>query len=178
MNNYADENRQIEEDDDDDINMIGGSAEDTCLTIGEYEGQMMLNVFSDIKDGEVLAQSCSKQPERQMKNYNLRPRPAIQKAQLKVNTGKRHADPNLDLNIPTQNQLPIKKSAVEVSTSIFSFELELSKIKVPVPLLELLKNLAYKESFQKLLQPTIPAPDAINLEDERPEIYLGSLVQN
>ena len=60
MNNYAEDNRQIEEDDDDDINMIGGSTEDTCLTIGEYKGQMMLNVFPDTEDGEVLAQSCSK----------------------------------------------------------------------------------------------------------------------
>ena len=45
-------------------------------------------------------------------------------------------------------------------------------------MLELLKNPAYKESFQKLLQPTIPTPDVVNLEEERPEIYLGSLVQN
>ena len=108
----------------------------------------------------------------------MRPRPAILKAQLKVNTGKRHADLNPDLNIPTQNQLPIKKSVAEVSTSIFSFESELNKIKVPIPFLELLKNPSYKESFQKLLQPTTPAPDAVNLEEERPEIYLGSLVQN
>jgi len=84
----------------------------------------------------------------------------------------------MNIPIPIQNQLPIKISAVEVSTSVFSFELELSKIKISVPLLELLKNLAYKESFQKLLQPAIPAPDAANLEEERPKIYLGSLVQN
>ena len=38
LNNYAKDDRQIEEDDDDGINMVGGSAEDSCLTIGEYEG--------------------------------------------------------------------------------------------------------------------------------------------
>ena len=38
LNNYAKDDRQIEEDDDDAINMVGGLAEDTCLTIGEYEG--------------------------------------------------------------------------------------------------------------------------------------------
>ena len=80
LNNYADENRQIEEDDDDNIKMIVGSAEDTCLTIGEYEGQMMLNVFPDTEDGEALAQSSSKQPESKIKKYNLRPRPTIQKS--------------------------------------------------------------------------------------------------
>ena len=67
LNNYADENRQVEEDDDDDINMIGGSAKDTCLTLGEYEGQMMLNVFPDTEGGEALAQSDPKQSESQMK---------------------------------------------------------------------------------------------------------------
>jgi len=53
--------------------MIGGSTEDTCLTLGEYEGQMMLNVFPDTDGGEALAQSDSKQSESQMKKYNLRP---------------------------------------------------------------------------------------------------------
>ena len=68
--------------------MIGGSAEDTYLTLGEYEGQMMLNVFPDTECGEALAQSSSKQSESQMKKYNLKPRPTIQKSQLKVNTRK------------------------------------------------------------------------------------------
>ena len=80
-----------------------------------------------------------------------------------------------------QNQLPIKKNALENKdpvSSTFSFEVELNKIKVPVPLLELLKNLAYKESFKKLLQPSMPAPDSVNLEDERPAIYLGNHVQD
>ena len=155
--------------------MIGGSAEDTCLTLGEYEGQMMLNVFPDIEGGEALAQSNSKQSKSQMKKYNLRPRPTIQKSQLKVNTGKKPTDTSFDLNIPipVQNQPPIKKYTVEVSTFVFSFESELSKIKILVPLLKLLKNLAYKESFQKLLHPTIPTPDVVNLEEERPMIYLG-----
>ena len=84
----------------------------------------------------------------------------------------------MNIFISVQNQLPIKNSAAEVSTSVFSFESELSKIKILVPLLELLKNPSYKESFQKLLQFAIPAPNAVNLEEERPEIYLGSLVQN
>ena len=46
LNNFVDENQHEEEDEGDDINMIGGPAEDTCLTLSEYEDQMMLNVFS------------------------------------------------------------------------------------------------------------------------------------
>ena len=52
-------------------------------------------------------------------------------------------------------------------------ENELSKIKVHVPPLELLKNPSYKESFIKLLQPIVVSPDNMNLQDDRPEIYFG-----
>ena len=51
------------------------------------------------------------------------------------------------------------------------------KIKVPIPLLELLKISAYKDSFLKILQPTLLDSDSINLQEENPTIYLGSLVQ-
>lgn len=54
----------------------------------------------------------------------------------------------------------------------------MNKIKIPVRLLELLKNPAYRESLKNLLQPSVPAPDSVNLEDERPTIYLGSHVEN
>lgn len=87
----------------------------------------------------------------------------------------------MSIPIPVANQRPIRKSAVEnkeVFIFVFNFELELSKIKIHVPLLELLKNPTYRESFQSLLQPTTPAPDSINLEEERPSIYLENLVQN
>ena len=67
--------------------------------------------------------------------------------------------------VPNQPQprKPIIESW-EVPTSSFNFESELSKIKVPVPLLELLKFSAYKESFLKILQPSLPTFDSINLQ--------------
>jgi len=40
-----------------------------------------------------------------------------------------------------------------------------------------LKNLAYRESFKSLLQPSL-SPDSITREDEHPTIFLGSHVQN
>lgn len=82
--------------------------------------------------------------------------------------------------IPVPNQPQPRKPAIEsreVLTSSFNFEFELSKIKVHIPLLELLKISSYKESFLKILQPSLLAFDSINLQDENPTIYLGSLVQ-
>ena len=87
----------------------------------------------------------------------------------------------MSIPIPASNQLPIRKSAAENKDTLissFSFESEVSKIEITVPLLELLKNPTYRESFQSLLQPAIPTPDSVNLEEERPAIYLGNLVQN
>jgi hypothetical protein len=83
-------------------------------------------------------------------------------------------------SIPIPNQLqPIKPAmeSREVPTSSFNFKSELSKIKVPISILELLKISAYKESFLKILQPSLPTSNSINLQDENPTIYLRSLVQ-
>ena len=54
-------------------------------------------------------------------------------------------------------------------------ENEISKIKVLDPLLELLKNQAYKDPFMKLLQPIALPSDIVNLQDDKPKIYLGPL---
>ena len=72
--------------------------------------------------------------------------------------------------IPTESK--------DITSSPFSFEMEINKIKVPIPFLELLKNPTYKESFMKILQPSLPSPDSINLEDEKPMIYLGNHVED
>ena len=42
----------------------------------------------------------------------------------------------------------------------------------------MLKNLPYRESFKKLMQPFVHALDSVNLEDERTVIYLRNHVQD
>ena len=76
LNNFVDENQHEQGDD---INMMGGLVEDTCLTLSEYEDQLMLNVFPDEDNGEVFAQDDLKQSESQVKRYNLRSKPVVQK---------------------------------------------------------------------------------------------------
>ena len=139
----------------------------------------MLNIFSDNEEGDILVQDDKKQSEAQTKKYDLRPWPTTQKSQPKPSSSKKPANQNSDVSnsVPLQNRLPIRKNASENKdpvSSTFSFEAELSKIKVLVPLLELLKNPTYRESFKKLLNPSMPTPDSVNLEDESPAIYLGS----
>lgn len=78
------------------------------------------------------------------------------------------------------NLAPIIKTTAEnksLNPLNFSFKFELNKIKIPVPLLELLKNPAYRESFKYLLQPSL-SPNSVNIEDVHPTIFLGSHAQD
>jgi hypothetical protein len=63
--------------------------------------------------------------------------------------------------------------------SSFNFEHEIQKIRIPVPLSELVKNEDFKRSLSKLLQSESPRPpsDSVNLQDEKPAVILGPMVE-
>jgi hypothetical protein len=65
-------------------------------------------------------------------------------------------------------------------TSPFNFEHEVQKIRIPVPLSQLFKHEDFKRSLSKLLmlEPTIHATDSVNLQDEKPAVILGPLVED
>ena len=86
----------------------------------------------------------------------------------------------------TQSASPAAKEPVtEVReapkpTPSFNFEHEIQKIRIPVPLSELVKNEYFKRSLSKLLQSESPQPpsNSINLQDEKPTIILGPMVED
>jgi hypothetical protein len=86
----------------------------------------------------------------------------------------------------TQNALPAaKEPATEVREapkpiSPFNFEHEIQKIRIPVPISELIKNEDFKRSLSKLLHSESPQPpsDSMNLQDEKPAIILGPMVED
>jgi hypothetical protein len=57
----------------------------------------------------------------------------------------------------------------------FSFENELNKIKIPIPLVELAKNPVYRKQITKMIgvSELESQSDVINLEDDRPNITFG-----
>lgn len=66
------------------------------------------------------------------------------------------------------------------SPFLHSLETKINKVKLQIPLVDLLKNKTFKESIMKILQPdsiTI-STDIINLQDERPTIFLGQSANN
>jgi hypothetical protein len=62
----------------------------------------------------------------------------------------------------------------------FHFECEFQNIRIPVPLSELVKNEDFKRSLSKLLQSESPHPptDSVNLQDEKPSVILGPMVED
>jgi ribonuclease HI len=79
----------------------------------------------------------------------------------------------------------VKSSVPEVKEvlkplSSFIFEHEIQKIRIPVPLSELVKHEDFKRSLSKLLQsePSSHSTDSVNLQDEKPTIILGPLVED
>jgi hypothetical protein len=64
--------------------------------------------------------------------------------------------------------------------SSFNFEHEIQKIRIPVPLTELIKHGEFKKCFSELLksEASYPLTDSINLQDERPAVVLGPMVED
>jgi hypothetical protein len=74
---------------------------------------------------------------------------------------------------------PKIKDVLKPSPS-FSFENEIEKIKIPVPFLELIKNEDFKKYLSKMLQleSSPSATDSINMQDEKPTMILGPLIED
>ena len=57
-------------------------------------------------------------------------------------------------------------------TTAFSLENEIAKLKVSIPLTELMKNNSYKSQVSKILN-VDPLSDMVNVEDDQPELIFG-----
>jgi hypothetical protein len=64
--------------------------------------------------------------------------------------------------------------------SSFNFEHEIQNIRIHVPLYELFKHEHFKRSLSKLLQsePSYHSKDSVNLQDEKPAVILGPMVED
>jgi hypothetical protein len=121
------------------------------------------NLRSKKKDGKT---DTSDQPTK-TKNYA--------KTMASSNKGKYAQSPQALVKSPS----PEIKEILKFPSS-FRFESEIQKIKILVPFLELIKNEEFKISLSKMLQPepSSNSIDSINLQDEKPAVILGPLVED
>jgi hypothetical protein len=91
------------------------------------------------------------------------------------NKGKKVLTPSPVVKTPVPDVKEIPKL-----TSPFNFEHEIQKIRILVPLSELVKHEDFKRSLSKLLQsePSSHPSDSINLQDENPIVILGPMVED
>jgi hypothetical protein len=77
------------------------------------------------------------------------------------------------------NQIPEIREIPKITPS-FNFEHEIQKIRIHVPLTELVKHVEFKKRLSDLLQSETSSPptDSINLQDEKLAVVLGPMVED
>ena len=90
-----------------------------------------------------------------------------------IGKGKGHtAEKEIENSVENKEEEVKDKKKVEPS---FSLEVELTKVKIPVPLIELVKNKKYKSHILKVLNLSDynVSSNSINLQDDAPTIMFG-----
>jgi hypothetical protein len=152
------------------------------LTQSAYEESLINTQINELSKGEKASNTPNRYNLRSKKkegNFDSQDQPLIAERPTKAAT-------TTTKEKKAQNASPAaKEPASEVreapkSLSSFSFEHEIQKIRIPVPLSELVKNEDFKRSLSKLLQsePPQPSTDSINLQDEKPTVILGPMVED
>ena len=114
------------------------------------------------------------------KTVNLRsgPKQVVQVPKKKATIpAKQSSDPVTEKRqVSEKTKKTTETEEVNKTVQNFSLENELGKLKIHVPLTELIKNTSYKESVLKMLNSTSnqPISDTVNLQEENPRIFIGS----
>jgi ribonuclease HI len=182
QNNLVVDEEREEEELDPEIHCIGDTSPFPHLTQSAYEESLIDSQINELSKGEKENSGPNK--------YNLQSKKKEGKSDI-PDPAPRAEKPakdatNNNKEKKAQNPSPIPKDPVpEVREvlkppSSFSFEHEIQKIRIPVPLSELVKHEDFKKSLSKLLQsePSCHSTDSVNLQDENPTVILGPMVED
>jgi hypothetical protein len=182
QNNLVTDEEGEEEDIDPEIHCLGDTSSFPHLTQSAYEESLMDSQLNELSKGE----KTNNNPNR----YSLRSKKKEGKLDISdqptrvENPAKDVADNSKEKEV--QNPPPVVKIPIpEVKEilkppSSFIFEHEIQKIRIPVPLSELVKHEDFKRCLSKMLQPepSSHSTDSVNLQDENPVVILGPLVED
>jgi len=80
----------------------------------------------------------------------------------------------VSLRVPSNEVRPSDKISYSVN-----FESKIQKVKIPMPLTELIKNDISHSAILKTLQPKTPiVVDYVNLQDDKPTVTIGPMVED
>jgi hypothetical protein len=183
QNNFVTEGGDEETDElDPEIHCFGDTPPFPHLTQSSYKESLMDSQLNELSKGDKASGGRGR--------YNLRSdkrttTPDIPEQSTRTeNPAKEVADSHRGKKAPplspiVHNHVPETREIPKI-TSPFNFEHEIQKIRIPVPLTELIKHDEFKKCFSDLLQSEASSPpaDSINLQDEKPAVILGPMVED
>jgi hypothetical protein len=152
------------------------------LTQSAYEESLMDSQLNELSKGDKASSSQSRYNLRSKKKigapdvpeqFTRAEKPAKEVADNNEGKKAQPLSPMVQSHVPEVREIP-------KLTSSFNFEHEIQKIRIPVPLSELIKHEVFKKCFSELLQSEASClpTDSINLQDEKPAVILGPMVED
>jgi hypothetical protein len=193
QNAVLDEDQQPlheEPEDADDINCFGDENDSSFLTQIDYEEALMDQQTQEASAEEAIYLKDDQKGYNLRFKKNVVPKasivapvkdkedsPPVKSKEVAANqplSPKKQSPPpakqqKKQIQPPIKEQVSLKAPSHEVKisnkpSSSFNFKSEIQKVKIPMPLTELMKNAAFKETILKSLDPrTSPSDDFVNL---------------
>jgi len=149
------------------------------LTKVAYEKSLFNDQISQEWDGEAVLQTKDQQRYNLMLKMNNAKETPFQRvvvpAVQQANKQKQPAVDPIILKAPTH-----EVRGLDNSPSPFSFQSEIQKLRILMPLIELVKNVSFKRSILDALEPKAiqASTNYINLQDDQPTIILSPMIEN
>ena len=160
------------------ISQFDDDASSHFLTRSDYQYATELDQYEEHDYQMSMPEVCQEMPQ---KSYGLRSgvkHAAQTKKVVKAFPLKQNLPANPKQIVNQRKNEVVNPEEMTKSVSGFSFEHELNKVKIPVPLTELIKSKVYREAafktFRNVVNSTPITSDEINLQDEKPTIIVGS----
>jgi hypothetical protein len=152
------------------------------LTQFAYEESLMIIQIHELGKGEKAGHTANRYNLRSRKkegDFDSQDQPLIVERPTKSATTttkeKRAQNASLTVKEPVSE---VREAPKPISS--FNFEHKIQKIRIPIPLSEIVKSEDFKKPLSKLLQSESPQPpsDSVNLQDEKPAVVLGPMVED
>lgn len=172
------EGEQFEEEEDE-IHCMEDKGSAVFLTLVEYEESLQQEKNKQGWDTDAVLQSGEQQ-----RKYNLRSNANNAKVTIEQEAAAQVAPQQARQRRSAADPVTLKVPVQEVKTtdkpfSSFSFESEVQKLKVAVPLDELVKSELFRKPILEALglQSKQTSMDSVNLQDDKPAVVLSPMIE-
>jgi hypothetical protein len=183
QNNFVAEDEEREADElDPEIHCFGDTPPFPHLTQLAYEESLMDSQLNELSKGEKTGGGQGRynlRSEKRIATPDIPEQPTRTKKLASKVADDHRGKKAQPLSPIVHNHVPEIREIPKLSSS-FNFEHEIQKIRIPVPLTDLIKHEEFKKCFSEILQSetSCPPTDSINLQDEKPVVFLGPMVED